>query len=88
MTQRYVLHPGPVTCAKNGQMHFIGASTLARLYGVEMRDCIVFDPDPHNRTEDYSDCIHLHPQYDEDCTHTQVVALGERQSTESSNRAR
>jgi hypothetical protein len=88
MTQRYVLHPGPVTCIKNGQCHFISASMLARLYGVEMRDCIVFDPDPHNRTEDYTDCIHLHPEYDEECMHPQVAAFRDKQPPGISLRGR
>jgi hypothetical protein len=74
MIQRYVLYPGPVTCCSDGQSHYVSASALARLYGVEMRDCIVFDPDPRNRTADYKDCVHLHPRYDEECAAPQIVA--------------
>jgi hypothetical protein len=84
MAQRYVLYPGPVTCRKNGQSHFVGASTLARLYGIEMLDCVVFDPDPYNRTEDYTECIHLYPQYDEECMQPQVVAFRAEQSSDTS----
>ena len=65
MTHRYVWYPGPVTCSKSGDSHFVSASTLARLYGIEMRDCVVFDPDPCNREEDYKSCIHLFPHYND-----------------------
>jgi hypothetical protein len=86
MTQRYVLYPGPVTCSKSGQSHYVSASTLARLHGVEMRDCIVFDPDPRNRMEDYADCIHLHPQYDEERGQPQVAAFRTTPSLDASTR--
>lgn len=85
MTHRYVLYPGPVTCTKSGESHFVGASTLARLHGIEMRDCVVFDPDPYNRAEDYKDCIHLFPQYDEECMQPQVLALGAAQSSHTTS---
>ena len=80
MSQRYVLYPGLVTCRKSGESHFIGSSTLARMYGVEMRDCIVFDPDPYSRMENYRDCIHLYPDYDEDCMQPKVVAVYTQQA--------
>lgn len=40
-----------------------------------MEDCLVFDPDPYSRLKDYNTCIHLHPQYDEDCGRPDVIAL-------------
>jgi hypothetical protein len=40
-----------------------------------MRDCVVFDPEPQNRVEDYAHCIHLYPEYDEEHVQPWVVAL-------------
>jgi hypothetical protein len=74
MSRRYVLYPGPVTCPTSGEPQYVSASTLARLFGVDMRECVVFDPDPRNRTANYADCIHLHPEYDEECATPRVVA--------------
>jgi hypothetical protein len=34
---RYVLRPGYVTSANDGQEHFISSPKLARLYGVDLR---------------------------------------------------
>jgi hypothetical protein len=60
MPQRYVLYPGLVTGRSEANFLYLGASALARLHGVDMRDCVVFDPalaDP----ESYHGCIHLYP---------------------------
>ncbi len=46
---RFIVHPGFVWSKSDGQQHFISASKLANLYGVNMRECIVISPD---RTED------------------------------------
>lgn len=36
---RYLLCPGEVRSRVDGQWHHVGASELARLYGVRMADC-------------------------------------------------
>lgn len=55
---RYVLHPGYVYSANDGDRHFIGALRLAGLYGVDIRDCVLGDV-PQYR-EQKGD-IHLRP---------------------------
>ena len=40
---RYVLHPGYVTSQTDGDQHFIGGPKLARLYGVDIRECVFGD---------------------------------------------
>ena len=61
---RYVLHPGYVTSATDGQEHFIGGPRLAALYGVNIRDreAVVFGDVPEF-LEQPGD-VHLHPRYD------------------------
>jgi hypothetical protein len=39
--RKYILFPGEVTSAHDGERHFIDAPTLARLYGVPMDECVV-----------------------------------------------
>lgn len=61
---RYVLHPGYVTSATDGQEHFIGGPRLAALYGVDIRDrwSVVFGDEPSYREQPGD--VHLHPRYD------------------------
>ena len=57
---RYVLHPGYVTGKNDWQEHFIGGPRLARLYGVDMRECVFGDvPDYREQEGD----VHLHVDY-------------------------
>ena len=44
MTARYLLCPGPVISRVDGDRHHVGASELARLYGVPMAACVVLPP--------------------------------------------
>ncbi len=44
VTARYLLLPGLVRSAADGDVHHVGASQLARLYRVSMADCIVMPP--------------------------------------------
>ncbi len=39
--KKYLLCPGPVTSKIDGDRHHISASDLARLYGVQMSECVV-----------------------------------------------
>lgn len=60
---RYVLHPGYVTSQHDGDSHFIGGPRLARLYGVDIRQCVFGDvPEYREQAGD----VHLHPRYDGD----------------------
>ena len=59
-TKRYVLHPGWVFSKTDGDKHFIGGPRLARLYGVDIRECVFGD------VLDYKELpgdIHLAPSY-------------------------
>jgi hypothetical protein len=64
MRQRYVLYPGLLTL--EGHYRFIGASALARLHGVDMRDCVVFDPAARSEYDEIDDCMHLHPRHEQE----------------------
>lgn len=63
MTARYVLHPGPIT-AEGGEIVYVGARQLARLYGVLPIDCVVYAE--HPRDEIPPDAVDLWPQRDGD----------------------
>lgn len=56
---RYVLHPGYVTSKNDGDRHFIGGPRLARLYGVDIRQC-VFGDTPEYREQEGD--VHLIPR--------------------------
>lgn len=63
---RYILHPGTVKSKTDGQEHYISAARLARLYGLNLVDCIVHT-EPKSYAFNVYD-IHLHPRYDGDYT--------------------
>jgi len=37
----YVLHPGPVYSREDGQLHLINPHELARLYKVDLKNCVI-----------------------------------------------
>lgn len=43
MKAKYILFPGWVVSKNDGQRHYISYRKLAALYGVNLRDCVVFD---------------------------------------------
>lgn len=47
MTARYLLCPGETRSRSDGQWHRVGASELARLYGVPMAACVVLPAREH-----------------------------------------
>ena len=61
---RYVLHPGYVISANDGQEHFISGPRLAALYGLNIGDrkVVVFGDMPTYR--ELPGDVHLHPRYD------------------------
>jgi hypothetical protein len=62
---RYVLHPGYVTSASDGQEHFIDGPRLARLHGLNILNRnVVFGDKPGLR--DLPGDIHLRPRFDGD----------------------
>lgn len=63
--KKIAIHPGEIMSKNDGQIHKIGARQLAELYGVDLRDCIVWEQD---RPESYlgrnpDDYYHLYPRY-------------------------
>ncbi len=61
---KYIIHPGIERSKSDGTLHYITASQLIRLYGVNLKDCII-SRENQGRKETYPDkCQHLYPQYD------------------------
>lgn len=44
MTIKYVVYPGMVRSKNDGQWHYISASKLIMLFGVNPLECEIFDP--------------------------------------------
>ena len=70
---RYVLCPGMVTSQNDGQEHYIGPMALARLYGVRLDECEIYEPAPQWREFEFRRAqvrtlglIRLTPRYDGD----------------------
>jgi hypothetical protein len=58
---RYVLHPGYVISKTDGDDHYIDGPTLARLYQVDFRLCVIANkPGFRSMHED----INLYPRHD------------------------
>lgn len=63
----YVLVPGYVTSKNDGDIHYINARRLRRLYGVDPAECIEAPTGPGaERWEPPTDAVYLHPRYDGD----------------------
>jgi hypothetical protein len=60
---RYVLHPGYIRSKRDGDERFIGGPRLARLYSVDIRDCVYGDVRTYAPREGD---IHLCPRFDGD----------------------
>ena len=57
----YAVHPGYIQSKSDGDVHFIDAPTIIRLYGVEPDKCIVWE----ENFGYYTDClVHLYPTFD------------------------
>ena len=62
---RYVLHPGHVISANDGQEHFISGHRLIQLYGLNIRtQKVVYGYSPFH--QDLPGDIHLHPRFEGD----------------------
>ena len=73
MKQKYVVCPGKVTSKNDGQKHYIGPVQLMRLYGVDSRECEIYEPAPWWPQSYYQEAerrqkgmIRLYPRYDGD----------------------
>ena len=44
MKKKYVICPGEVTSKIDGQRHYIGPMRLIQLYGVDQKECEIYEP--------------------------------------------
>ena len=70
MKPKYVVCPGKVTSKNDGQEHYIGPVQLMRLYGVDSRECEIYEPAPWWPQSYYREAekrqqgiIRLYPRY-------------------------
>ena len=74
---KYVLCPGHVRSRNDGDVHFISAGVLARLYGVSIRQCVV-QPDigrpEHRGFTPPENTTYLRPRHDGDYRLPVIVA--------------
>lgn len=66
---KYLLMPGWVPSKNDGDRHYISSQQLAKLYGVDPRECRVYDSAwPYEKIMEtwLSSLIVLRPQYDGD----------------------
>lgn len=70
MTIKYVICPGHVVSKSDGQSHYIGPMTLMQLYGVDPKECMIYEPAPwwtttyfRDTIQDRTDLPHLRPSY-------------------------
>ncbi len=68
---KYVVCPGEVTSKTDGQRHYIGPMQLMKLYGVDPRECEIYEPAPwwpraiyRMAEEAQQGLIRLAPRYD------------------------
>jgi hypothetical protein len=67
MDKKYALYPGYVISQYDGDRHFISASQLAELYGVNFNECVIVDksrPESMVMRGHTSDLIPLFPRMD------------------------
>lgn len=57
---KYVVHPGFVISKQDKDTHYVGYNTLVALYGVDPRNCELYNP-VVNYTSEY---LHLYPRFD------------------------
>jgi hypothetical protein len=62
-TIRYLVMPGEIVSATDGSSHWVGASTLMRLYGVDPQECVVARADTPTPSY-YAGLTQLRPRID------------------------
>jgi hypothetical protein len=70
---KYVLCPGKVISINDGDRHYIGAMQLAKLYGVPVEECAIYEPAPwwtaslyQSAYREHEGLIRLRPRSDGD----------------------
>lgn len=64
--KKYAVHPDRIVSKTDGQMHFISAYQLMKLYGVQPTECVVCSDKHPNMGIHNNDYIHLTPRHDGD----------------------
>lgn len=64
MKKKYLIIPGWIKSAADGEMHFIRAGQLAELYRVDLNDCHIIHNEASARGIRYEDYILLRPRFD------------------------
>jgi len=65
--REYLVVPGYITSKADGDLHYVNANELIRLYGVDPRECVIWKNPPSWITEPYiKGLIVLNPRYDGD----------------------
>ena len=67
MKKKYVVVGGKIMSKSDGDIHHIPAPVLAKLYGLDPRDCVLTDeskPDYETTRRNYSGHTVLFPRYD------------------------
>lgn len=59
---KYVVIPGQVMSQSDGQIHYIDAPALMRLYKVNPKECVVKHGDQRDLGKDFSNLIRLRPR--------------------------
>lgn len=62
--KKYALFPGYVKSKSDGDIHFISAGKLAKLYGVRLSECEIFYADDQKPRRFADGLIKLYPRYD------------------------
>lgn len=64
MKKKYAVHPGEVVSMTDGDIHYINAPTLARLYNLPPGSWFTWPSQGFGHGLGVDDYIHLYPQYD------------------------
>ena len=60
---KYVVHPGFVLSKQDKDTHYVGYNRLVALYGVDPRNCELYNP-AFNYDNEPDNYIHLYPRFD------------------------
>lgn len=61
---KFILHPDHVRSKNDGDLHYIGAAQLARLYGVKMSECLIAGTPEEVHRSPTTEVVHLYPRED------------------------
>lgn len=78
----FALHPGHITSKGDGQVHYVSAGQLAKLYELRNYEWFIWNDTYDSRFRTWSEYVHLYPNYHGDYGRPHadrtLVALQER----------